>query len=58
MGCTMGRRYSRNMNGEKYLGNTNTREVHDLDQESTNCQINEIIAAGNDKPFNDLTCSQ
>lgn len=48
----MARRYSGNMNGERYLGNKNTTEVHDLDNENTNCQINEIINAGNDRPFN------
>jgi hypothetical protein len=39
------------MSGERYLGNTNKKEVHDLDNEKTNCQIDEIIRAGNDKPF-------
>jgi hypothetical protein len=37
------------MNGERYLGNVNTMEVHDLD--NTNCQIDEIIAAGHDRPY-------
>lgn len=45
------RRHSGNMNGERYLGNTNKTEVHDLDSETTNCQIDEIIKAGHDKPF-------
>lgn len=48
------RRYSGNMNGERYLGNRNKKEVHDLDQEETNCQIDEIIDAGNDQPYNSL----
>ena len=48
----MARRYTGNMNGERYCGNTNEKEVHDLDNETKNCQIDEIIAAGNDKPFN------
>ena len=33
-------------------------EVHDLDEEDTagnGCQINEIIAAGNDQPFSLLS---
>lgn len=34
----MGRRIS----GYRYIGNKNTTEVHDLDKENTNCQINEI----------------
>ena len=50
----MAKRYSGNMNGERYLGNTNEMEVHDLDNENSNCQIDEIIRAGNDKPFNSL----
>lgn len=29
----MARRYEGNMNGERYLGNINTMEVHDLDKE-------------------------
>lgn len=42
------------MNGERYLGNKSPskKEVHDLDNEKTQCQIDEIIAAGNDVPFN------
>ena len=30
------------------------KEVHDLDNEKTQCQINEIIAAGHAMPFNSL----
>jgi hypothetical protein len=51
----MARRYTGNMNGERYLGNTKKTEVHDLDNEKTGanqCQIDEIIKAGHDKPFN------
>lgn len=48
----MARRWSGNMNGEQYLGNTSKKEVHDLDNEQTNCQIDEIIRAGHDRPFN------
>ena len=33
-------------NNKKYLGNNNKMEVHDLDNEKVNCQINEIIRAG------------
>jgi hypothetical protein len=43
------------MNGERYLGNVNTTEVHDLDNETTHCQIDEIIDAGHDKPFDSLS---
>lgn len=49
------RRYKGNMNGERYCGNTNTKEVHDLDNETDNCQIDEIIQAGHDRPFNYLS---
>lgn len=51
------RRHSGNMNGEQYLGNTNKTEVHDLDNETTNCQIDEIINAGHDKPFSSLNAA-
>lgn len=51
----MTRRYRGHMNGERYCGNKNKLEVHDLDQETTNCQIDEIIDAGNDKPFDFLS---
>ena len=27
---------------ERYLGNSNTKEVHDLENEQTQCQIGEI----------------
>ncbi|MEX2177772.1 MAG: hypothetical protein WD801_03620 [Gemmatimonadaceae bacterium] len=56
----MARRYSGNMNGEKYLANTSAskREVHDLDNENTNCQIDEIIRAGHDKPYTSLGAAQ
>jgi hypothetical protein len=53
----MARRYKGNMNGQRYLGNTSKKEVHDLDNEKTaanQCQIDEIITADNDKPFDTL----
>jgi hypothetical protein len=50
----MARRFSGNMNGERYLGNTHKEEVHDLDNEKGNCQIDEIIEAGHDVPFSSL----
>lgn len=56
----MARRYTGNMNGEQYLGNTNKKEVHDLDNEKTGaneCQIDEIIRAGNDTPFTSLAAA-
>ncbi len=45
------------MSGERYLANVNKNEVHDLDQEDTRpngCQIDEIIKAGNDRPYTSL----
>ena len=53
----MSRRFNGNMNGDRYLGNTGKKEVHDLDSEdkaSNGCQIDEIIKAGHDTPFNAL----
>ena len=50
----MARRYAGNMNGERYLGNTENKEVHDLDNEQTGanqCRIEDIIAAEHDVPF-------
>jgi len=57
----MARRYSGHMNGEQFLGNTHKKEVHDLDKEDTSsngCQINEIIKAGNDKPYTTLAAAR
>lgn len=53
----MARRRTGNMRGERYLANKSPskKEVHDLDNEKTGaneCQIDEIIKAGNDKPYN------
>ena len=44
------------MNGEQYLANTSSskKEVHDLDAETRQCQIDEIIGAGHDKPYSSL----
>ncbi|HET7461138.1 MAG TPA: hypothetical protein VFJ82_07810 [Longimicrobium sp.] len=55
----MTRRYTGNMWGQQYLANTSPskKEVHDLDNEKTGkneCQIDEIIAAGNEKPYDTL----
>jgi hypothetical protein len=50
----MARRWKGNMNGERYCGNTDKKEVHHLDNEKTQCRVDEIIAAGHDRPFNTL----
>jgi hypothetical protein len=49
------RRYTGNMKGERYLANKNTMEVHDLDNEKTNCQIDKIVNRGHDQPYNSLS---
>jgi hypothetical protein len=47
------RRYGPPLNGAKHCANTSLtkKEVHDLDNEKTQCQINEIIRAGHAKPY-------
>lgn len=54
----MARRYTGNMMGERYLANRHNVEVHDLDNEKTGswqCQIDDIIAKGHDKPYDSLS---
>lgn len=51
------RRHRGNMNGERYCGNVDNKEVHDLDNEKKNCQIDEIIDAGHDRPFTSLAAA-
>lgn len=58
----MSKRYRGRMNGERYLANANPTqlEVHDLDNEQTGpqqCQIDKIIAAGHEQPYNDLNAA-
>jgi hypothetical protein len=55
----MARRYTGNMNGEQYLANASPSkmEVHDLDNEKTSCQIDEIIRARHDRPYNTLAAA-
>lgn len=47
----MALRFDGNMRGERFVGNTLTLEVHDLLNEKTLCQIDEILKAGNDEPI-------
>jgi hypothetical protein len=45
----------------KYLGNSNKKEVHDLDMEDfsvNGCQIDEIISAGHAVAFNPDTLEE
>lgn len=54
----MARRWTGNMNGERYLGNANKMEIHDLDHEdasASGCQIDEIIRAGHDRPYESIS---
>ena len=55
------RRYGPPINGKRYVGNTNNKEVHDLNNEKTGtnqCQIDEIIAANHAKTFYPDTLEQ
>ena len=54
----MARRFGYPLCGKKYCGNLNKKEVHDLDKEKFNCQINEIIQAGHAITFNPDTLPQ
>jgi hypothetical protein len=48
-------------NSYRFLGNSNSTEVHDLDKEDTSangCQINEIFAAGHAVKFVPDTLAQ
>jgi len=42
------------MNGERYLADRNITEVHDLDNERKECQIDIIINYGFEKPYESL----
>ncbi len=50
----MARRLGSPLFGVRYCGDTNTTEVHDLDNELAVCQIDEIIQAGHAIAFNTL----
>ena len=49
----MARRFTGRMRGERFLANASPSklEVHDLDNERDVCQIDEIIRAGHERPF-------
>lgn len=51
----MARRRGPPLNEAKYCGNTSKMEVHDLDNEKSQCQIDEIIRAGNATPLHSLS---
>jgi len=54
----MARRPGESLYGKRYCGNTNKKEVHDLDNETTQCQIEKIIAAGHARTFTPNTLEQ
>lgn len=47
----MARRNTGNMQGQRFLANTHSKEVHDLDNEKESCEIDAVIEAGHDKPY-------
>ncbi len=47
----MTRSWTRDMNGERYLGDALKLVLHDLDREHKDCKIDEIVAGGRDRPF-------
>jgi len=55
----MARRYTGRMNGEQYLANSSPSkmEVHNLDNEKSQCQIDEIIRAGHERPYTTLSAA-
>lgn len=53
----MTRRWTGNMTGQRFCANTHDIVVHDLDNENNDCQIDEIITAGHDKPYDDLSAA-
>jgi len=46
------------MNNERFLGNVNKMEVHDQDNEKSNCEISKIVNADHERPFNPDTLEQ
>jgi len=48
------RRYTTCMRGERYLGNSESGEVHDLDREKLQCNIDKIISDIKEIPFSTL----
>jgi len=54
----MARRHRFPLYDNRFCGNTNTKEVHDLDREKAQCQIDEILAAGHATTFTPDTLEQ
>lgn len=47
----MTRRFAGKMAGERWLGNKVKKEIHDLDRETKECLISEIMDAGGEIAF-------
>ncbi|HNX27199.1 MAG TPA: hypothetical protein PKK48_07305 [Phycisphaerae bacterium] len=54
----MPRRQRPPLNGAPYCGNKLTREVHNLDNEKPQCQIDRIIKTDNAVPYHSLLLAQ
>lgn len=50
----MTRRQKGRLQGERYVGNTRHEQVHDLDRETRQCHIDEIIESQHERPFESL----
>jgi hypothetical protein len=50
----MTRRWSKGMAGEKFLGNKDKKEIHNLDKEKPECGIDAIVKAEFDIAFRTL----
>lgn len=49
---------ARRSNGKRFLGNESAMEIHDLDNERSECEIDAIIAAGADVYFDPDSLAQ
>lgn len=54
----MATRVTSRPSGRNYLGNTNTKEIHDLRNERPQCQLDETIRAGHAVVFPPDTLAQ
>jgi len=50
----MARRFTGKMNGERYLADIPTKRVHDLDEESLDCTIDDILQGNREQPFQEM----
>ncbi len=42
------------MSGERFLGDSISKVVHDLEKEKLQCKIDEIVRSGKEQPFKSL----